>query len=696
MQSLDINSASQEISSKINSTKTSVETFSAKKSLKRSAADSASKGLGEISSQLDKIKDLQKRFQREPPNSMDELLNFLGQTRGNGSETFRYLRRKILEAAATIEPKVSDILKKETLSALGCSQQQTYKGVTAQSIQLQPLPLRPQQEGIYIPVNSVDFFSNLKKEPESQFGKIYYEKPEPTSDPIFTAFGGDEPYPMNKQLYRLMESSNSGRSLSQILGKNYQGESGQNLFDIQYTKTNSFGVNGDYYRVLLIDREDSSGSALNKVFEFISDYYNTIRLVDPVDLGAQLTNIISGALNINANVGFGELDNQSKFSLLVQRILGLCFDNRREIDISGVSKIAELDGVDDSFFELNEIDLRNIDINISNIQNGVMEFEDCNNVKLPVNSEVLVDQLIEFRGQTGQTTEQIVSTIEQIIDSISENPEWRTRIPANFNVNVAINKNVIKQIPLAIAAGLLTPKVLLPIYTLGSVIQSAATYTYNQAVTSANTFITSANTVNSSGSNVITSGSDFLKKWKTFSINIISKINAEFLSVLYQLLKKDIVNLLSTIIVDISKSKALKKYRLILSLLSLLIAIAQLISDYRRCKNLLDDILSIFNIITNSGLLGGALGKNEIPLPALLASKLLPGFSPERAFINVIEELQSVGIPTGVLPDGSPNLMALYSLATQEGREKEEMNRKYSAVGIPTPAGLIDTYVVGT
>ena len=695
MQSLDVNSTAQEISSKINSTKTSVETFGAKKSLKSSIANSTSEGLGQISSQLDKIKDLQKRYQREPPNSMDNLLNFLGQTRGSGSETFRYLRRKILEAAATIEPKVSDILKKETLSALGCSQQQTYKGISAQSIQQQPLPLRPQQEGIYIPVNSVDFFSNLKKSPESDFGKVYYEKPEPTADPVFISFGGDEPYPMNKQLYQLMDSSNSGRSLSQILGKNYQGESGQNLFDIQYTKTNSFGVNGDYYRVVLVDREDSSGNTVNKVFEFISDYYSTIKLVDPVDFGAQLVNILSGAVNINAKAGFGELNNQSKFSLIVQRILGLCFDNRREIDVSGVSKIAELDGVDDSFFELNEIDLRNIDLKISNVQNGVMEFEDCENVKLPVNSQVLVDQLIDFRSQTGQTTESIVNTLEQIIDSISENPQWKLKIPSNFNADVAINKNVIKQIPLAIAAGVLTPKVLLPIFTLGSVIQSAATYTYNQAVTSANTFISSANTVSSSGSNVITSGSDFLKKWKTFSINIISQINAEFLKVLYELLKKDIVNLLSTIVRDISKSKILKKYALILNLLTLLIAISQLVKDYRRCKNLLDDILSIFNILTNSGLLGGALGKNEIPLAALLASKLLPGFSPERAFINIVEELQGIGIPTGVLPDGSPNLMGLFSFASQQGNEKEQMNRKYSAAGLST-GGLVTTFVVGT
>ena len=45
---------------------------------------------------------------------------------------------------------------------------------------------------------------------------------------------------------------------------------------------------------------------------------------------------------MKAKIGFGELDNQSRTSLLIQRILGLCFDNRREIDVSGVAKIAEL------------------------------------------------------------------------------------------------------------------------------------------------------------------------------------------------------------------------------------------------------------------------------------------------------------------------------------------------------------------
>ncbi len=122
-----------------------------------------------------------------------------------------------------------------------------------------------------------------------------------------------------------MTSDNENRSFSQINGKNYLGKSGQNLFDIQYSKTNSFGVTGDYYRIILVDREDGSGNLTNNVGEFISDYYSTIKLVDTVDIGAQIVNLISGAINIQAQVGYGALDNQSRFSLIAARILGLCF-----------------------------------------------------------------------------------------------------------------------------------------------------------------------------------------------------------------------------------------------------------------------------------------------------------------------------------------------------------------------------------
>ena len=677
---LDLNSTQQSISSKLDAFKTYADVSTSEKSFLGKLANSSSEATSKISGQLDKVRDLQKRFQKDPPNSMDQLLGFLGQTQGNGSATLTYLRKKILEAAATIEPKMVNIMKEETIKALGCSLEQTYNGVTSQSLSLQPLPLRPQQEGIYIPVNSLDFFSNLKQSPETEFGKVYYEKPDPSADVKFKPYGGDVPFPMNKQLYNLMTSENQDRSYSQINGKNYLGKSGQNLFDVQYTKTNSFGVSGDYYRIILIDREDGQGNLTNNVGEFISDYYSTIKLIDTVDVGAQVVNLLSGALNIQSQVGYGALDNQSKFSLIAARVLGLCFDDRREIDVSGVAKIAELDGVDDSFFELNEIDLRNIEVEISNIQNGIMEFVDCDNIKLPVDYEVLVDELIEFRDtESGTTVEEQVAVLETIIDSISNNPAWNLTGPANLNVKASIDKNVIKKIPLAVAAGVLTPKNLLPLYTLLSVVQSGATYTYNQAVSSANTFVTSANTattnignagadIGKQGSNIVNSGADFLKKYRTFSIQVISKVNSEFLKVLYEILKKDIVNLVSIIIADAARSKVLKKYAIILRLVQLTLIVSQLINDYRKCKSLLDNILLLLNLV------GQVIRRpgNEIPLPLLTLASLLPGTSPERATTNAIEGLQGLGIPTGTLPDGSPNLMLLYNLVTNKALDKEE------------------------
>ena len=672
MQALDITSAQDSIQSKIKAFKTYVDVSVAARGLEN-AGDSASKATSQLTSQLDKIKNLQKRFFREPPNSMDQLLGFLGQTQGTGSGTSSYIRKKMLEAAALIEPKLSVIIKDETIKALGCSIEQTYNGISPAVLQSQPLSLLPQQQGIYIPVSSVDLFSNLKQSPETNFGKIFYEAQSPSGDQKFRPYGGDVPFPMNKQLYQLMESNNTGRSYSQINGKNYLGKSGQDLFDIQYSNVNSFGVTGDYYRIVLIDREDGSGNISNNVGEFISDYYSTIKLVDTVDIGAQIVNIISGAVSMNLQVGYGQLDEQSKFDLLIQRILGLCFDSRREIDVSGVAKVAELDGVDDSFYELTEIDLRNIEVKINNIQNGVMEFIDCDNVKVPVDTEVLISQLIDFRDTlTGQTVEQQVATLETIVDSISQNPDWRATIPTNFNASVSINTNVIKKIPLAVAASVLSPKVLLPLYTLLSVVQSGATYTYNQAVTSANTTTNNVNTtisnagnaganIGQAGSNIVTNGADFLKTYKTFAIQVISKVNAEFLKVLFEILKKDIVNLVGSIIADVSKSHLTKKYAMILRLIQIALIIAQLVDDYRKCKNLLDNILLLLSLI------GQAVGTSPtIPLPLLALSGALPGISAEQMTINTIQILQGLGVPTGPLPDGSPNLMLQFNLATNK------------------------------
>jgi hypothetical protein len=686
---LDLNQSFDSAKSKINSMKTFVETSNAAKSLKRSAGNSLSKGTPQLASSLDKIATQQKRYLRNPPNSFDQLLELINLTNGSGLNSVEYLRKKLLEATVKIGPEVRKIISQEAIKALGCSQEQTFKGFKASDLQLTPLSTLPVGQGIYVPVQSLDIGSLLKTSVDSKTGQILYEKPEPTAETgVFRPYFGLDPYPMNKQLNLRMDGPNAGQTYYEEYQKYYQGTSGQDLFDFQFSRTNGFGVTQDCYRVALIDKVlsattitggASAGAAANKVGEFLNDYYSTINLVDDVDFAAALMNQLSGAINIQSNLSTEETANQTQFEIILQRILGLCFDKRSEIDVSGVSKVAELDGVDESFFEMSEVDLRNIEIRVNNVQNGVVEFVDCGNVKLPVDYNTINNELVKLRDTiSGQTTESRVKSIEKLIDSFYNNPDWKYLLPNNVDVKVAVNTEVLKRIPLALASTVISPKVLFPIFVLLQVVENKAKNTYNQAITSGNTYIQSGNTALGGVNNIVNNQIDFLKTFKSFNIEVVSKIGAIYLKELYAILKKDILILVSEIIKDLEKSQITKKYAMILKLVNILLIVSQLVQDYRKCKSLVDDILLLLNQISN-------LTGVSIPTPLLLLAGALPGTSPERSTINTIELLQSVGIPTGVLPDGSPNLMGIFNLMSHKGADQENSENGQTQISVIVP-----------
>jgi hypothetical protein len=312
----------------------------------------------------------------------------------------------------------------------------------------------------------------------------------------------------------------------------------------------------------------------------------------------------------------------------------------------------------------------------------VTEFVDCDNVKLPVDYETITDELIVFRDSlSAQTTDSQVKSIEGIINTLYQNPEWNAYLPTNFNAEIAVNKDILKQIPLAVASSVLSPKVLLPIFILLQAIEGEGSGTYNSAVTATNTNIGGVN-------NIVNNQVDFLKVFKTFNAQVISRIGAIFIKTLFDMLKKDIINLLSIIIGDISVSQRLKKYRIILRFVQLALIISQLIDDYRKCKSLVEDIKLLLNTI-NTPLSGG---QGKIPVPLLILSDFLPGTSPERSTINTINYLESVGIPTGPMPDGSPNLMAIQIMMSHKGADQEQAeNGKLDAFGL-SPAGPVQIF----
>ena len=627
---LDLNFDYNSVQNKINATKSYTDLKGQYDDTTKKAGESFEKAKSDVTGQIQNLKNQSKRYQKEIKTQLEQLLDINKITGGKGGNSTKYVKRLFLTALKNIEPKIAKILSEEALNAVGCDQQQSFSAQT-----------------IYIKVKSIDLINLLKLSPTEDDGKPLYEK-----QPISVQ---NYPFAMNKELYELIQN---GNPYSTTNGQLYKGQSGKDLFDIQYVEQNNLGLTGPWYKVTLKDRIGIGGGTPNKVGEFMVDYFKTIRVVDTTNIMANIMEALSGAVSIKANAGIGQIGDQTKFGAIVQRILGLCFDNRKEIDVSGIAKLADLDGVDESFFEFNEIDLRKIEQTITNIKNGVIEFEGCDNIKVPVNANAIFEDLNNLNFVSDND---LVDAMDNLTNSLINDPVWG--LSPQIDVQAAVDFNFIKLMCQGIASSLLSPKILLPIYImLKSLGQSA--------VDLINSFMT------------------FIKEFKKFAINVISKVGAIFIEELFELIKRDIMVLIQKVVTDLIKEKINKRLTMILKLVQLLLIVSSFISDWRRCKSVVDEILSMLSLITSSipGLGGG------IPLPLLFASQLLDGYSASRAFIGSIEEFQKIGVPTGALPDGSPNLDILSKFGQMKAMANEEDSNGKLEIAIGpltmTPAGL--------
>jgi hypothetical protein len=626
MASLDLGVDYKKIQDKVTATRNYNELKSQYDDTRKQAGDAFEQKKAAVTGQLGKIKEQTKRYQKEIKNQFEQLLDINNTTGGKGSNSTKYIKRLLITALKNVEPKLSQIALEESINAVGCDQQQEYNGGAT----------------YFIKVKSVDLLNILTLDPKTE-GKPLYEK-----KPILIQ---DYPFSMNKELYQLIQT---GQSYSADNGQQYIGQSGQDLFNIQYVDQNLAGETGPWFRVDLANRVNG----VNKVGTFLADYYKTIKITEPTNMMASIMESLSGVVSMSVGAGVGQVENQSKFDVLIQRILGLCFDNRSEIDVSGIAKVPELDGVDDTFFEFTEIDLRKIEQRVTNIKNKVIELEECDNILLPVDFPAVITQINNLNLIDNNSD--FINAADNLTQVLADNPQWGAGIQTN--AQAALNLNFIKLIAQGIASAFLTPKVLLPIYVMLKAIGQETTDAIKGLV-------------------------DFVKQFKRFAINFISKIGAIFVQELFELIKKDILALIQRVLTDIIKEKINKRISMILKLIQLLLIVASFISDWRKCKSVVDELLALLDLITSSLGFG-----SQIPLPLLFASQLLDGYSESRAFVGAIEELQKIGIPTGALPDGSPNLDVLGKFGQMKAMAKEDGDNGKVQIALGpltiTPAGL--------
>ena len=568
----------------------------------------------------------------EVKGQLEQLLDLLKQTfPPSENKAIDTVRRVFLEAAQNTKDNVKSILVEEIISTIGCSEEQSYEDKVNQDI--------------YIKVSQIDLFSRLIYSPDDEVAKYYYEKNDTTV--------GATPYSMNRELFSRLQ--NLGQSYQTQFGSSYIGASGQQLFDIEYVQFYP-AVNptnfGDYYKITLKSQLNNTTT----VSDFLFDYYNSIEVLGINSMFTELLNIIFGNFSFDLKLSTDKLREQKKFDLLIKRITGICSDPTKSIDVGGTAKLNDLDLIDDDFFEVSNQELRLIENEINNITNGVVEFESCEGVKLPINSNAMMSSLDQVITENNPSSQ--IDLIESALDDMAKNPEWSNLVPGigiDLNIKGDIDFKVITEMAKIIYRSVLSPKTMLGFLIMVKALNNNLSQTLDNAYDDL---------------------TQFMKTFRKFNVNFIRRIYALFVEELFKIIKRDIKKLVQGIITDIVKEAKNKQLQMYSSILYALLIIGQAFIDFRNCKSVIDEILKLLNL----GLSQLNLG---LPMFALAASKLLGGVSDTRAFANVIENLQKSGLPTGDAPDGSPNRMNQAFEGIIKGMNQEQAENGKTEVFIP-------------
>lgn len=562
------------------------------KNINNKEAEFKNKFNKEIADTKNKLKNFKSQGKSQLNSLVDLSINSLD--RPSSNDAVKEVRGIFIRTIRQTKERVKKLLQQEVVSSLGCSQEQQYK----------PGP-------IFIPVQSIDIFNKtLQFSPDSPPGQYLYEnKPfNPYSNPTAN------PYSFNRELYQRLQNT---ESYDTEYGVKFKGPTGQDLFNIRFVTKDNNNIDGQYYRVDLEPRATGL-----KVVDFIGEYYSSIDVISIKEVYTNVLNALTGAISFQQK--FDGRD-QTKFEIIIQRIMGMCFDNKQEIDVSGVGKLDQLDQADTNLTEFDDLENLLIEERVKNILAGVVEFTDCNNIQLPIGSKFITDLLDPFDDENLVTSDPD-SLAETLLDSLANNPEWKAKIPTGLGI--AINKEFLRVAIMAVVNTILSPKHLFPLVVMSRALRPDQTGPLDLE--------------------------EFLNYYKKFLMNLISKITSIFVEELVKEIKKNFARITKDLVNDVLEELIRKQdlqTRAIITAVNVGLTVAAGIQDYRRCQSVIDELKRILNLTSKLLNLTG----NSSPLLDTLA-QFKPGMSATSMMTRYVEELENKGIPTGNLPDGSPNV----------------------------------------
>lgn len=393
------------------------------------------------------------------------------------------------------------------------------------------------------------------------------------------------------------------------------------------------------------------------VGEFFDKYYDSVESPNIDDIYKTSMEMLLGG---------GEEDplfeeSKEKLNRLLDKLFSLCGNSKNQ---NPLRKNTTTMVTEDEYDTINYFDFdgtEGIDIDVDTRKNGVLRFRDCNNFEIPINSNYTED----FAYHLGKKTidENVDNTINKMATEAFDSSDGSVYIDLYIK---SLSTDFIRFIPRAIISNIMSPKMLFPVVLAYKSTVETTELTAEQII----------------------------KNLHTLFFNVIRGHLWTFITEFWGYLKKDVMKFVR----DVATKILLNKVKKIKSVVGVLIALITRIveEDIQSCDEIFNTMLQTISTALNRNV--------KVPIPGLLLvmSDSLPGYSNERAYMNIIERLESNGIDTGPIY-GTDNKLPTMIKSIIDGHSEEMDTNSFVKIALkPTiiPAGpggaVISPLIVGS
>jgi hypothetical protein len=390
-----------------------------------------------------------------------------------------------------------------------------------------------------------------------------------------------------------------------------------------------------------------------KVEDFFNDYYSNIELPD-------ITGITKTAMLMTIQGDGGESvlfkDGMKNLNRLLQKLFALCNSetNRNSVaNQNAVDLFDENDEVLEFYFDFNDVEGIDLDDEDA-ISRGVLKFRDCDNFEIPVNTDNIEDFVY-----LSSTSNNINNVVDDTLRKAAKDAAEQSDLPL-INLNLSLLNTFILQLPKALIGSLLSPKIFLPIVIIYKLFKSALAQLDVKEL--------------------------MRKLSKLFGV-IVKQLFWRFLREFWQFIKRDLIIFLRKLVAKILKNKYRRYVTIVKSLINFL-------SRLRTIPNF-DNCSTLFEAIT-AAIEASLAGTKSFNLPGILlglSDTVSPGYSQDRALLNITERLEKAGVPMGPLYGDSNKLVDVIKGIVDGHTEEMDTNGfvkvSNKKMTIPTPVGPI-------